>query len=214
MTSKLFIVTPSTKGLCRILREEERHREKRRERGGVGCLAAELQTLMMMYGVRTYVTRTPTRKSTSLQAHTPFHQDITLLHSTAGSEVPLQLDEVLGEASQIRSPPLSSCLAAKRELERKLKWRKRNRTIYLLPVAYFTFSARSSHRRPTPKLASEGKTCAVVRNCTHMERNLLRRKPKMASRFSSSTSLASQPLLPWGEGLARETTPVTRTGVR
>ena len=35
---------------------------------------------------------------TSLQPHTPFHWDMTLPHSTAGSEVPLQLAEVLGEA--------------------------------------------------------------------------------------------------------------------
>ena len=38
---------------------------------------------------------------TSLQPHTPFHLDMTLPHSTAGSEVPLQLAEVLGEANQL-----------------------------------------------------------------------------------------------------------------
>ena len=35
---------------------------------------------------------------TSLQPHTAFHRDMTLPHSTAGSEVPLQLAEALGEA--------------------------------------------------------------------------------------------------------------------
>ena len=35
---------------------------------------------------------------TSLQPHTPFHLDMTLPHSTTGSEVPLQLAEVRGEA--------------------------------------------------------------------------------------------------------------------
>ena len=34
---------------------------------------------------------------TSLQSHTPLHLDTTLPHSTAGTEVPLQLPEVLGE---------------------------------------------------------------------------------------------------------------------
>ena len=34
---------------------------------------------------------------TSLQSHTPLHLDMTLPHSTAGTEVPLQLPEVLGE---------------------------------------------------------------------------------------------------------------------
>ena len=60
-------------------------------------------------------------------ARTHFHLDMTLPHNTAGSEVPLQLAEVLGEASQLLglgSPlPPSSCSAAKRELERNLKWR-------------------------------------------------------------------------------------------
>ena len=47
-------------------------------------------------------------KSTYLQPHTPFHLDIALPHSTAGSEVPLRLAEVLGEARQLlglRSAP-------------------------------------------------------------------------------------------------------------
>ena len=59
-------------------------------------------------------------------ARTHFHLDMTLPHNTAGSEAPLQLAEVLGEASHLLGPAhlsSSSCLAAKRELERKLKWR-------------------------------------------------------------------------------------------
>ena len=69
-------------------------------------------------------------KSTSLQPHTPFHLDMTLPHSTAGSEVPLRLAEVLGEARQLlglrSAPPRVPVWLptdAKWELERKLKWR-------------------------------------------------------------------------------------------
>ena len=38
-------------------------------------------------------------------ARTPFHLDMTLPHRTAGSKVPLQLAEVLGEASQLLGLP-------------------------------------------------------------------------------------------------------------
>ena len=43
-------------------------------------------------------------------ARTPFHLDKTLPHSTAGSEVPLQLAEVLGEASQLLGLGITSPL--------------------------------------------------------------------------------------------------------
>ena len=52
----------------------------------------------MLCGVHTLHART----------RTPFHLDMTLPHSTAGSEAPLQLAEVLGEASHLLglgSPP-------------------------------------------------------------------------------------------------------------
>ena len=66
-------------------------------------------------------------KSTSLQPHTTSHLNMTLPHSTVGSEVPLRLAEVLGEASQLlglrSAPPRVPVWLPKWELERKLKWR-------------------------------------------------------------------------------------------
>ena len=69
-----------------------------------------------------YITHTQ-----QIKPHTLFHQlDITVPHNTAGSKVPLQLAEVLGEAGPLLglgSPP-SHDMAATQILEGKMEMEK------------------------------------------------------------------------------------------
>ena len=135
-----------------ICTDKGTHLDGDETRGQLTCLHNMSYTNICMY-MCVHTVDSINTQLTSLQPHTPFHLDMTLPHSTAVSEVPLQLAEVLGEASQLAGlgSPLSSAFLASAGEGAVESWHRWN-----LPPSYSVLSG--SEQSPGTPHSLAGKT--------------------------------------------------------